>query len=531
MPGEIGHTPLRRAPRRLGPRRDRARRRLRPRPRPLRLPRRRLRPRPARRRWCTPCTAPSTPPPTASTSSSATPSATSASATSSAPSARRHATGRAPVYNALAVDGWPYREQQGRLPARLRPRLRGQGLPPRHRDRAAHRPPAHHGRRRPGVVPRLLRAAIAPQVDGEQIVFLGEVSDAQKRELFAGARAFVFPILWPEPFGIVMIEAMASGTPVVALRNGSVPEVVRRRRAPASSATTSTRWSPRSSRLDEIDPAACRPRVAERFSVDRMAADYEAIYRRRARGGERRPGAATPATRRGLRPDGGGPPDGSTSRAADPQPFFLCGDAARHAAPSSPTPACDCCPHEPALLRPPPLRRTAASAPRAAGRTTWPPSPRSPPSSAACSSPLARCGSTSATPIAASGSSASPGASPFTSPTSRAGPCATASCGTRSKAAPIRAATGCATSTSCCSTSSGSPRGYYYDADAVRRAPRAARVEDGAVVSATGVRGVRYRRQIELSTALSDGEKAAALAALDDHARRRSPPAGSPTSA
>ena len=60
------------------------------------------------------------------------------------------------------------------------------------------------------------------------------------------------------------------------------------------------------------------------------------------------------------------------------------------------------------------------------------------------------------------------------------------------------------------------PRGYYYDDGAVRRAPRAARVEGGAVVSATGVRGVRYRRQIELSTSLDEREKAAALAALDD---------------
>ncbi len=60
------------------------------------------------------------------------------------------------------------------------------------------------------------------------------------------------------------------------------------------------------------------------------------------------------------------------------------------------------------------------------------------------------------------------------------------------------------------------PRGYYYDADAVRHAPRAARVEDGAVVSATGVSGVRYRRQIELSTALDDIEKAAALGALEE---------------
>jgi DNA modification methylase len=59
------------------------------------------------------------------------------------------------------------------------------------------------------------------------------------------------------------------------------------------------------------------------------------------------------------------------------------------------------------------------------------------------------------------------------------------------------------------------PKGYYYDADAVRTAPRAARVENGAVVSATGVSGVRYRRQIELSTALTDAERAAAAQALD----------------
>ena len=59
------------------------------------------------------------------------------------------------------------------------------------------------------------------------------------------------------------------------------------------------------------------------------------------------------------------------------------------------------------------------------------------------------------------------------------------------------------------------PKGYFYDADAIRRAPRASRVVDGAVVSATGVSGVRYRRQIELSTALSAAEKRAAVAALD----------------
>ena len=67
---------------------------------------------------------------------------------------------------------------------------------------------------------------VAPHIDGDQIVYEGEVSDERKRELFAHAHAFLFPITWPEPFGLVMIEAMACGTPVVAMRQGSVPEVV-----------------------------------------------------------------------------------------------------------------------------------------------------------------------------------------------------------------------------------------------------------------------------------------------------------------
>jgi glycosyltransferase involved in cell wall biosynthesis len=67
---------------------------------------------------------------------------------------------------------------------------------------------------------------IEPHIDGEQIVYEGEVSDERKRELFARAKAFIFPITWPEPFGLVMIEAMACGTPVIAWRCGSVPEVV-----------------------------------------------------------------------------------------------------------------------------------------------------------------------------------------------------------------------------------------------------------------------------------------------------------------
>lgn len=70
------------------------------------------------------------------------------------------------------------------------------------------------------------REKIEPQLDGKQIQFVGEVNDEAKQPFLAGAAALLFPIRWPEPFGLVMIEAMACGTPVIAYRSGSVPEVI-----------------------------------------------------------------------------------------------------------------------------------------------------------------------------------------------------------------------------------------------------------------------------------------------------------------
>lgn len=70
------------------------------------------------------------------------------------------------------------------------------------------------------------RSAITPLLDDPLIEFLGEIGEAQKAAFLAGARALLFPIDWPEPFGLVMIEAMSTGTPVIAWRNGSVPEIV-----------------------------------------------------------------------------------------------------------------------------------------------------------------------------------------------------------------------------------------------------------------------------------------------------------------
>lgn len=184
----------------------------------------------------------------------------------------------ATVYNALPVNDWPYRERKDDYLLAFGRICEDKGF------HLAIEVARRTGRRllMAGVVQAWYRdyfeRQIAPQVDDEQIVYLGEVSDAQKRDLFAGASAFVFPILWPEPFGIVMIEAMAAGTPVIALRNGSVPEVVPEGVGGFVCDDVDAMVAA-VDRLDEIEPAACRASVAERFSVEKTAADYEAVYR------------------------------------------------------------------------------------------------------------------------------------------------------------------------------------------------------------------------------------------------------------
>jgi glycosyltransferase involved in cell wall biosynthesis len=73
---------------------------------------------------------------------------------------------------------------------------------------------------------RYYKERLQPMIDGEQIKLVGELNDKAKGDLLRGAAALLFPIDWPEPFGLVMIEAMACGTPVIAFRRGSVPEVI-----------------------------------------------------------------------------------------------------------------------------------------------------------------------------------------------------------------------------------------------------------------------------------------------------------------
>ena len=114
----------------------------------------------------------------------------------------------------------------------------------------------------------------------EDATVLGEVTIEEKMDLLSRARAVLFPIDWDEPFGLVMTEAMACGTPVIATPRGSVPEVVADGRTGfiVSVESYPEEAAAALKRLDEIDPAACRAWVEEKFSKEAMVAGYERAY-------------------------------------------------------------------------------------------------------------------------------------------------------------------------------------------------------------------------------------------------------------
>ena len=119
---------------------------------------------------------------------------------------------------------------------------------------------------------------VAPLLRLPGIEFLGEIGEADKQQLLGGARALLMPIDWPEPFGLVMIEAMACGTPVIAFRCGSVPEVIDE--GVTGFVVDSIEGAVAAvERCGDLDRAGCRERFEERFSSRRMAADYLRLFR------------------------------------------------------------------------------------------------------------------------------------------------------------------------------------------------------------------------------------------------------------
>ncbi|OUL20544.1 glycosyltransferase family 4 protein [Nostoc sp. 106C] len=118
---------------------------------------------------------------------------------------------------------------------------------------------------------------IAPHIDGQQIEYLGEVNLAQKAELLGNAAITLFPITWQEPFGLVMIESMATGTPVIAMNLGSVPEVIAHGETGFVCQTYEqmVEMIPQALKLNRY---ACRKHVEKNFSVAQMVNGYEAVY-------------------------------------------------------------------------------------------------------------------------------------------------------------------------------------------------------------------------------------------------------------
>jgi glycosyltransferase involved in cell wall biosynthesis len=123
-----------------------------------------------------------------------------------------------------------------------------------------------------------VRTTIEPAIDGDRIRYIGEADAATKQALLAGAEALLFPIEWDEPFGLVMVEALASGTPVIGFRRASVPEVVEDGRT-GFIVDDIDEMAEAIGRVREIDRGACRASAEERFTVRRMVDDVEAMYR------------------------------------------------------------------------------------------------------------------------------------------------------------------------------------------------------------------------------------------------------------
>lgn len=125
------------------------------------------------------------------------------------------------------------------------------------------------------------RTQVEPLIDGDQVRFIGETTRAQSKALLAEARGLLMPIVWEEPFGLVMVEAMATGTPVLAFSRGAAPELVRDGETgfllpsgDVDAMVDAVR------RLDDIDPARCREHVERHFDVRNMVDGYLDAYER-----------------------------------------------------------------------------------------------------------------------------------------------------------------------------------------------------------------------------------------------------------
>jgi glycosyltransferase involved in cell wall biosynthesis len=180
------------------------------------------------------------------------------------------------VHNPIDVEAWPVGLHKQDYLLWL-----GRFVPEKGPQRAirvakmANRPLVLAGTVQPGYE-RFFATEIEPHIDGEQIRFVGEVGGARKQQLFADAFAFLMPIRWPEPFGMVMVEALAAGTPVLAFNQGAAPEIVEDGRS-GFLVDGEEAMAARVEDAGRLDPMDCR-RSAMRFSPNEVAARYERVY-------------------------------------------------------------------------------------------------------------------------------------------------------------------------------------------------------------------------------------------------------------
>jgi glycosyltransferase involved in cell wall biosynthesis len=121
------------------------------------------------------------------------------------------------------------------------------------------------------------REQVLPELIPGQIEFIGSIFGAEKDRLLGGARGYLFPIDWEEPFGVAVIDSLVCGTPVVAMRRGAIPEIIQHG-VNGWLADDEAEFKKYMQRVDEIDPAACRKSVEEHFSAPVMAERYLKLY-------------------------------------------------------------------------------------------------------------------------------------------------------------------------------------------------------------------------------------------------------------
>jgi glycosyltransferase involved in cell wall biosynthesis len=118
---------------------------------------------------------------------------------------------------------------------------------------------------------------VMPHIDGKQIVYLGALNDKQKNQYLGQAKALLFPIEWDEPFGMVMVESMACGTPVIGFRRGAVDEVIDDGITGFKVEDTEA-MKGRVLDISSINRAMCRQKAMKRFDVQVIAANYLQLF-------------------------------------------------------------------------------------------------------------------------------------------------------------------------------------------------------------------------------------------------------------